>query len=153
MVKRKKRAQAQARRTGLGTALAEPKRKVEDLAELSEEAAAILHEVSLNRKAIIRLGQITLSHERRLSEVERALEDLAGLGEDGGENEEPIEVEAELAEPEPKRRGRAGKAQAAGEDEAEGEAARFLGLPALFGSAPSKAKGKGRGRKRAKANA
>ncbi len=156
MAKQKKRVQAQAKRTGLGTALAEPKRKVEDLAELSEEGQALAFEIAANRQAILKLGGLVLDHERRISALEDTLTDLAG---EVGEDEDVIELEP--AESEPKRRGRAGvgKAQAQAqaetseaEDEAEA-AARFLGLPALFGSAPSKAKGKGRGRKRAKANA
>ncbi len=138
------RRKAQARRTG--TALADvataPVKRIEDLPQLSEEAQALAFEIAANRRAILKLGGLVLDHERRLGEVERVLEDLAGeVGEDG----DVIELEPE---PEPKRRGRAGKAQAASEDEAEEAAARFLGLPALSGgSAPSKAKGRGRKRK------
>ncbi len=148
------RRKAQARRTG--TALADvataPVKRIEELPRLSEEAQALAFEIAANRQAILKLGGLVLDHERRLGEVERVLEDLAGeVGEDG----DVIELEPE---PEPKRRGRAGKAQAqaqaeaAGEGEgeaeaeAEGEAARWLGLPALFDGS-SKARAKGRKRK------
>jgi hypothetical protein len=109
--KRKKRAQAQ--RTG--TALAEPKRKVEELADLSEEGQALAFEIAANRSAILKLGGIVLEHEKRLGALESTLEDLAGLG----DGEDVIELEAEQER-----------------DENEEEAQRFLDLPALLGGKP-----------------
>lgn len=55
--------------------------------ELSEADKALLAEISLNRRAILRLGQISLDHERRIANIEEALSDLVG------EAEEPIDVE------------------------------------------------------------
>lgn len=72
-------------------ALAVVDRKLEQLAEegkLSEADVAILNEVALNRKAIVKLGAIALDHERRIGNLEEALADLAG-------EEEPIDIEGE----------------------------------------------------------
>jgi hypothetical protein len=57
--------------------------------ELSEADKAILAEVNLNRRAILKLGQIALDHERRLQSLEEAVAELAG------EEPEPIDIEAE----------------------------------------------------------
>ena len=70
---------------------------LERLAEegkLTESDVAILHEVALNRKAIVKLGAIALDHERRIGNLEEALADLAG------EDQEPIDIEAEKDEEE-----------------------------------------------------
>lgn len=66
--------------------------KLEQLAhegKLSEGDIAILSEVALNRKAIVKLGAIALDHERRIGNLEDALADLAG------EEPEPVDVEGE----------------------------------------------------------
>ncbi|MCI2429670.1 hypothetical protein LM602_06645 [Candidatus Acetothermia bacterium] len=57
--------------------------------ELSDADRAILAEVNLNRKAIVKLGQIALDHERRIGSLEEAIGELAG------EEPEPIDVKAE----------------------------------------------------------
>lgn len=115
--KTRRKRQAQARRTG--TALAEPKRKVEDLAELSEEGQALAFEIAANRSAILKLGQIALDHEARIGTLEDTLKDLAGVGEGEGDIVD-LEVEPEDEE----------------------EAQRLLGLPAIFGHSGQKAKAK-----------
>lgn len=73
-------------------ALAPINGQLEQLAQegkLSEADVAILHEVAANRKAIVKLGALALDHERRISNLEEALADLAG------EEPEPIDIEAE----------------------------------------------------------
>lgn len=61
--------------------------------QLSDADKAILGEVALNRRAILKLGQLSLDHERRLVGLEEAVGELAG------EEEEPLEIEAEDEEP------------------------------------------------------
>ncbi len=58
--------------------------------ELSDADKAVLEEVNLNRKAILKLGQIGLDHERRLGNLEGALAELAGV-----EDVDVIDLEAE----------------------------------------------------------
>jgi hypothetical protein len=76
-------------RKNTALAVAEPTRDLAEV-ELSDADKAILAEVNLNRKAIVKLAQISLDHERRISQLEEAVSELAGEGE-----EEPIDVEAE----------------------------------------------------------
>ncbi len=73
---------------GGALALQEPVRDLAEV-ELSEADKAILEEISLNRRAIVALGKISLDHERRLNSLEEAVGELAG------EEEEPVEIEAE----------------------------------------------------------
>ncbi len=78
-------------------ALAPINGQLEQLAQegkLSEADVAILGEVALNRKAIVKLGALALDHERRISNLEDALAELAG------EEQEAIDVEAEAVEDE-----------------------------------------------------
>jgi hypothetical protein len=56
---------------------------------LSDADRAILGEVALNRRAIVKLGQLSLDHEKRLRGLEDAIDELAG------EEEESVDVEAE----------------------------------------------------------
>ena len=76
------------RKKGNALAVAETR----DLAkvELSEADKAILAEVNLNRKAIVKLAQIALDHERRISALEEAVGELAG--------EEPEVIDIEKGE-------------------------------------------------------
>ena len=76
---------------GKALALLEKGSTLEQLAKengLSKADLAILHEVALNRRAIVKLAQIALDHERRLNDLEEAVGELAG-------EEEPIDIEAE----------------------------------------------------------
>lgn len=57
--------------------------------ELSEADKALLAEISLNRRAILRLGQVCLDHERRLQSLEAAVAELSD------EEEPPIDIEGE----------------------------------------------------------
>jgi len=76
------------RKKGNALAVAETR----DLAkvELSEADKAILAEVNLNRKAIVKLAQIALDHERRIGALEEAVGELAG--------EEPEVIDIEKGE-------------------------------------------------------
>ena len=50
--------------------------------ELSEADRALLHEIALNRRAILKIAQISLDHERRLNSIESAIAELS--------DEEPV---------------------------------------------------------------
>jgi hypothetical protein len=75
-------------RKNTALAVAEPTRDLAEV-ELSEADKAILAEVNLNRKAIVKLAQISLDHERRINALEEAIGELAG------EEPEPIDIKAE----------------------------------------------------------
>jgi hypothetical protein len=75
-------------RKNTALAVAEPTRDLAEV-ELSEADKAILAEINLNRKAIIRLAELSLDHERRINALEEAIGELAG------EEPEPIDIEAE----------------------------------------------------------
>jgi hypothetical protein len=79
---------ARKKRKNTALAVAEPTRDLAEI-ELSEADKAILAEVNLNRKAIVKLAQISLDHERRINALEEAIGELAG------EEPEPIDIEAE----------------------------------------------------------
>jgi len=79
---------ARKKRKNTALAVAEPTRDLAEV-ELSEADKAILAEVNLNRKAIVKLAQISLDHERRISALEEAVGELAG------EEPEPIDIKAE----------------------------------------------------------
>ncbi len=74
-------------------AIVEPTHSLTEV-ELSDADKAILAEINLNRKAIVKLGQIVLDHERRLGALEEAVGELAG------EEPEPIDIKAEKTEDE-----------------------------------------------------
>ena len=57
--------------------------------QLSPADKAILGELALNRKAIVKLGQLALDHEDRLQGLEDALSSLSG------EDTEPVDLEDE----------------------------------------------------------
>jgi hypothetical protein len=80
-------------RKNTALAVAGPTRDLAEV-ELSEADKALLAEISLNRKAIVKLAQISLDHERRISALEEAVGELAG------EEPEPIDIEAEKDEDE-----------------------------------------------------
>jgi hypothetical protein len=80
-------------RKNTALAVAEPTRDLAEV-ELSEADKALLAEISLNRKAIVKLAQISLDHERRINALEEAIGELAG------EEPEPIDIEAEKDEDE-----------------------------------------------------
>jgi len=75
-------------RKNTALAVAEPTRDLAEI-ELSDADKAILAEVNLNRKAIVKLAQISLDHERRINALEEAIGELAG------EEPEPIDIKAE----------------------------------------------------------
>jgi len=75
-------------RKNTALAVAEPTRDLAEV-ELSDADKAILAEVNLNRKAIVKLAQISLDHERRINALEEAIGELAG------EEPEPIDIKAE----------------------------------------------------------
>jgi hypothetical protein len=79
---------ARKKRKNTALAVAEPTRDLAEI-ELSEADKAILAEVNLNRKAIVKLAQISLDHERRINALEEAIGELAG------EEPEPIDIKAE----------------------------------------------------------
>jgi hypothetical protein len=79
---------ARKKRKNTALAVAEPTRDLAEV-ELSEADKAILAEVNLNRKAIVKLAQISLDHERRINALEEAIGELAG------EEPEPIDIKAE----------------------------------------------------------
>jgi len=78
-------------RKNTALAVAEPTRDLAEI-ELSDADKAILAEVNLNRKAIVKLAQITLDHERRISALEEAVGELAG------EEPEVVDIKAEKDE-------------------------------------------------------
>jgi hypothetical protein len=78
-------------RKNTALAVAEPTRDLAEV-ELSEADKAILAEVNLNRKAIVKLAQISLDHERRISQLEEAVGELAG------EEPEVVDIKAEKDE-------------------------------------------------------
>jgi hypothetical protein len=79
---------ARKKRKNTALAVAEPTRDLAEV-ELSDADKAILAEVNLNRKAIVKLAQISLDHERRINALEEAIGELAG------EEPEPIDIKAE----------------------------------------------------------
>jgi hypothetical protein len=79
---------ARKKRKNTALAVAEPTRDLAEV-ELSEADKALLAEISLNRKAIVKLAQISLDHERRINALEEAIGELAG------EEPEPIDIKAE----------------------------------------------------------
>jgi hypothetical protein len=79
---------ARKKRKNAALAVAEPTRDFAEI-ELSDADKAILAEVNLNRKAIVKLAQISLDHERRINALEEAIGELAG------EEPEPIDIKAE----------------------------------------------------------
>jgi hypothetical protein len=78
-------------RKNTALAVAEPTRDLAEI-ELSEADKAILAEVNLNRKAIVKLAQISLDHERRINALEEAIGELAG------EEPEVVDIKAEKDE-------------------------------------------------------
>jgi hypothetical protein len=78
-------------RKNTALAVAEPTRDLAEV-ELSEADKAILAEVNLNRKAIVKLAQISLDHERRINALEEAIGELAG------EEPEVVDIKAEKDE-------------------------------------------------------
>jgi hypothetical protein len=78
-------------RKNTALAVAEPTRDLAEV-ELSDADKAILAEVNLNRKAIVKLAQISLDHERRINALEEAIGELAG------EEPEVVDIKAEKDE-------------------------------------------------------